>query len=266
MSYLSNYLENELLDHVLGVGAYTRPTSVIFGLFTADPGESGATGEVSSSGTGYARVTVPNNTTNFPQCSTSGTPVKTNGAVIAFPTPTASWGTVTHWAAYDQGGTNMLAHGPLVTPQSYTTGDSPKIPIGGISLSFSVGSEGGLSAYSQRKLLDHVFGYVEFPAPAAVYLAVGTALSGDVLTEWNDSGYARAVITFGAATDGTSANTGAVALGTAATDATLTHYAIFDSSTSGSAISTGVLGTSLGVIAGDTVGITAPSQATIILQ
>ena len=37
MSSISDYLELELLDHVLGVGAYAQPSGIWIGLSTADP-------------------------------------------------------------------------------------------------------------------------------------------------------------------------------------------------------------------------------------
>ncbi|WP_377846978.1 hypothetical protein [Bosea sp. UC22_33] len=49
----SDYLEKKLLDHSLGVAAYTMPGTVYLALFTADPGEAGPGTEVS--GNGYAR-------------------------------------------------------------------------------------------------------------------------------------------------------------------------------------------------------------------
>lgn len=41
MSAASDYLENEVLDHVLGTGAFTMPTNTYIQLHTGAPGEAG---------------------------------------------------------------------------------------------------------------------------------------------------------------------------------------------------------------------------------
>jgi hypothetical protein len=53
MAGKSDYLENKILDHVLRNTAYTSPTTVYVGLYTAAPTDAGGGTEVS--GNGYAR-------------------------------------------------------------------------------------------------------------------------------------------------------------------------------------------------------------------
>ena len=53
MSAMSDYLENEILDHILGTGAYTAPTTVYVGLSTATLADDASGTELS--GSGYAR-------------------------------------------------------------------------------------------------------------------------------------------------------------------------------------------------------------------
>ena len=55
MSAKSNYLENKVLDHVLGTAAYTSPSAYL-SLYTSDPGEGDTGTELS--GSGYARQAV----------------------------------------------------------------------------------------------------------------------------------------------------------------------------------------------------------------
>ena len=52
----TNFLETEILDHVLAGAAYTAPGTKYIGLFTAAPGETGGGTEVS--GSAYARQTM----------------------------------------------------------------------------------------------------------------------------------------------------------------------------------------------------------------
>jgi hypothetical protein len=56
MGSKSDYLENKLLDHVLGVAEYTRPATVYSALFTAIPSDSSAGTEVTTATSGYTRL------------------------------------------------------------------------------------------------------------------------------------------------------------------------------------------------------------------
>lgn len=104
----SNYSENLALNAVLTAGALTRPSAWYVGLHTADPGETGATGEVT--GGAYARTAA-----TFGTATTGST---SNTGAINFPTATASWGTVTYVSIWDAAsGGNCLWSGPH-TPAS----------------------------------------------------------------------------------------------------------------------------------------------------
>ncbi len=129
----SNYLENKLLDHALGGGDYPRPANVYISLHTADPGETGANGEIS--GGDYARAAVTNNATNFPAAVNGA---KANGTVITFATPTGDWGDITHGAIWDAAsGGNCLGSGALGTPKTINNGDTVTIPISGLSITLN---------------------------------------------------------------------------------------------------------------------------------
>ena len=56
MSSFSDYLENELLDHVFRNSALTSPTAVYAALYTVAPTDAGGGTEVS--GNGYARQSI----------------------------------------------------------------------------------------------------------------------------------------------------------------------------------------------------------------
>lgn len=113
-----NYLEDKLLDHVLGAVVYTAPVTVYVGVCT-DVAEDGTiTGE--PSGGSYARVAVTNNATNFP-ASSGGS--KSNGTTITFPEATGSWGTMTKFFIMDAAsGGNLLGYGNLGTAREVTSG------------------------------------------------------------------------------------------------------------------------------------------------
>ncbi|MEI6676273.1 MAG: hypothetical protein WCO57_13970 [Verrucomicrobiota bacterium] len=258
MSNLSVYLENKLLDHLVHNTAYTQPATLYFGLFTADPGGAGVIGELAIGTGGYARAAVTNNNVNFPQCSSSGTPTKANGAVIQFPTATAAWGTVTHWAIYDSASsaTNMLMHGVLSSSRYVANGDSPKFAVGVWSATITNATSGGISDYTKRKLMDHVFGGPTYTPPGAVYFAIGQSLSGDYLGEITSSnGCLRALATFASASAGQSINS---ALATFTTNligssVPVSHFGVFDDASSGNLLVSGPLTTARTANLGDTI-------------
>lgn len=264
MSAASDYLEKKLLDHLLVNTAFTPAGTLYIGLFTADPGESGAASEFAFTG-GYARIPVTNNETNFPPCAVTGTPTKSNGTMLSFPTASAAWGTAAYWAIYDDDGTpagNMLAHGALATPAAIAIGNTPKIAIGALSFTIGNAAGGGLTDYAKRKLLDLTFGGTAYTPPATIYTGLATALSGETLTEWSDALYARQVTAFTAATlgAGTCPNTAIetyVGAGAAAGPTIITHYGVWDDLASGNLLACGPLSVSKTIDIGDTADLAA---------
>jgi hypothetical protein len=85
----SDFLELELLDHVLGNAAYTAPATIHVGLFTVAPTDTGGGTECSAGN--YARKAVTNNATNFPAASSG---LKQNGVPIDFVQANADWAPV----------------------------------------------------------------------------------------------------------------------------------------------------------------------------
>lgn len=126
----SDYLENEILDHVLGGGDYTRPATVYIALFTAAPNDAGGGTEVT--GGSYARAAVTNNATNWPAASSGA---KSNGVAIDFPTPNAGWGLVTSFALFDAATDgNLLYYGDLGASKTIDIDDDVSFPIGSLTI------------------------------------------------------------------------------------------------------------------------------------
>lgn len=123
----SDYLENKVLDHVLGAVTYTPPATVYIAAYTVAPTDAGGGTEVT--GGSYARVAVTNNATNFPAASGG---VKSNGTIINFPTATADWGTVVAAAVSDAASAgNILFWADLTTSKLIQNTDQFFIPVGG---------------------------------------------------------------------------------------------------------------------------------------
>ena len=126
MSAMSDYLENEILDHILGTGAYTMPTAVYVGLATATFADDNSGTELT--GNGYARVAATFN------AAASGT--ADNSAAIEFSAATASWGTVSHFGLFDaSSGGNLLIHGAFTTAKLIDSCDILKISAGDLDIS-----------------------------------------------------------------------------------------------------------------------------------
>jgi hypothetical protein len=137
MSAASNYLENKILDHVLGSTAYTAPTTRYLALFTNASGnaatnlEAGTlTDEVSTSSTAYARKAITFN-------AASGGTI-TNNTTLTFTEATATWGTVTHVAIMDAlTNGNVLFWGAVTSGKLIESGDTFQITNGNLSISLA---------------------------------------------------------------------------------------------------------------------------------
>lgn len=123
----TDYAENKVLDHLNGKSSYTMPT-VYVALFTAAPSDAGGGTEVS--GGSYARVA-----TSGATWSAASGGAASNAAAITFPTATASWGTVTHYATFDASSSgNMLRWAALTASKTIGSGDTASFAIGALSM------------------------------------------------------------------------------------------------------------------------------------
>lgn len=134
MGRLSDADANNMLDVRFGAVASTAPATYYVALSTTAPTNTG-TNVTEPSGGGYARVAVVNNATNFPAAASRA---KSNGTVVTFPTATASWGTITHFALYDAAtaGT-MRAWGALTTSQAVASDAIADFPAGSLTITAS---------------------------------------------------------------------------------------------------------------------------------
>ncbi|MCK4529374.1 hypothetical protein KAW18_18575 [candidate division WOR-3 bacterium] len=136
MGSFSNYLELEVLDHILGGGDYSRPATVYIGLWTAalsDTSTGSSANEVS--GGSYARKSVTNNSTNWPAAAAGA---KANGTAITFVTATGSWGTVTYFAVLDAATAgNILGWGALTQSKTIGSGDTASFAVGDLDVTLN---------------------------------------------------------------------------------------------------------------------------------
>lgn len=134
MPSMTSYLQKRLLDHSLGLTAFTMPTTVYVSLHTADPTNTGSlAAEVSTTGTGYARVAI----TAKMNATDSVTGVSSNNASISLGPALSDWGTITHVGISDaSSGGNMLLYGALTIVQTTPIGESVQFSAGQFVVTF----------------------------------------------------------------------------------------------------------------------------------
>jgi len=129
MAGFSDYLEDKVLNHVFGGTAYTAPSTLYVGLYTAAPSDSGGGTEVT--GGSYARKSMP-------AMTVSGTTQATNGAAVEFVTATGSWGTVTHCGVFDAVSSgNLLGWAALTASKAVASGDVFRFDAGDLDITLA---------------------------------------------------------------------------------------------------------------------------------
>tara|TARA_R100000152_G_C6577917_1_gene42818 strand:+ start:52 stop:435 length:384 start_codon:yes stop_codon:yes gene_type:complete len=100
------------------------------------------------------------------------------------------------------------------------------------------------SNYLENKVIDHFLGTSSTSAPSNVYMGLFTSNPTDANsgTEVSGNGYSRQVITFNAASSGSATNSSAETFTASGGNwGTITHFGIFDASTSGNLLYHGAL-------------------------
>ena len=132
----SDYLELENMKHVLNndEGNSIKPASTYVALFTADPDDTGASGEVS--GGSYARQEI---TADWTLDGTGGVWTAKNASEVDFGTATANWGNVDWFGVFDAlTGGSLFYHAQLDNLKNVNNGDSAKFGISPSALSIEI--------------------------------------------------------------------------------------------------------------------------------
>lgn len=189
MGSLSNYAENELLDHIFGKGAYTPVATVYLGLAVSDPGDTQPADE--PSGNNYARVA----------CAFNAAATRTvqNTSILTFNQASGAWGNIGFWFLCDHAsnttwGTNvnMLASGSFTVAKNIVNGNTPSIAANEVDVLFNAGE---ISDYLANKILDFMFRNQAFTVPP-IYAGLATAdlsdsTTGGTVTEVSGNAYTR---------------------------------------------------------------------------
>ena len=130
MGSFSDYLENELLDHVFKTGAYTAATNLYVALCTSTPddADTGSTLPGELTGGGYVRIKC-----NTWDAAASG--ATENTQTVTFAQATADLGTVTHFAICDATtNANCLGWGALSASRVISSGDTYSFATGDLDV------------------------------------------------------------------------------------------------------------------------------------
>ena len=132
MTAMSNYLEDELIDHVLRNAAFSTPgTDIWISLYSDSQDEADGGTEIATGS--YARV-------NVTAWDAPSNGVTANTADITFPTASANWGTVASMGIKDScsgtGTDNLLLYGDLTSSKTVNNGDTFKFNAGDLDVTF----------------------------------------------------------------------------------------------------------------------------------
>jgi hypothetical protein len=129
---LTDALESSLINHLFRGTSYTAPATWYVGLLTASCSDSAGGTEVATGS--YARVAVASGTGNWAAVS-AGNGTTSNVNTVSFPTPSASWGTVTHFGLYDASTSgNLLICQSLTASKVINSGDTVSFAAGALTI------------------------------------------------------------------------------------------------------------------------------------
>ena len=138
---LSDYVENNAIDYIFRAQTWTIGATQYVGLSTAACSDSSVGTEVT--GGSYARASVTRSLANWAGTQSAGSTTASSGtggqtsnnAAITFATPSAGWGTVTHFFISDAAsGGNLIICQALTTSKTINSGDTVSFPIAAITV------------------------------------------------------------------------------------------------------------------------------------
>lgn len=159
---MSDWLEPQFLDHLLGVSAFSAPSALYLGLSTDSGGGFGDDGTGTESS--LARQSISFSAPSNSSISSSA------AAAIEFPRITGSAETIYGWGVFDaETAGNLLYYGSFPASSiSLSTGDSFTVPAGSVS----IGVSGTLQPYAFKAWSNHCLRSTSWTMPSVLYLAL----------------------------------------------------------------------------------------------
>ena len=130
MGSKANFLENEILDHVVNGASWTSPGTVYSALFTVIPSDSTGGTEVTVTDSAYTRVA-----TSFSTAGATATGQVANTAAVNFATVAGGDSiTIVGWGLLDAATAGNLLYWATVTSTTLQVGDQATFPAGNITI------------------------------------------------------------------------------------------------------------------------------------
>ena len=132
----SDYLNSAILNWLKGTTFLAAPATTYVALFTTAPTSDAGTGGTEVSGGAYARQAITSSS-GWSAISGGATVAEqiSNAAIITFPTPTASWGTIVAVGLYDALTVGNLLYFATITSQAIATGVVASFAVGALIVS-----------------------------------------------------------------------------------------------------------------------------------
>lgn len=127
----TDYAENKIVDALIRNQTFGNPATWYIGLMTTACSDSAPGTEVS--GNNYSRASLAASLANWAGTQSAGSTTASSGTggqtsnntVITFPTPSGTWGTVTHWGLFDAATSgNMWICAALTTSKTINADDT----------------------------------------------------------------------------------------------------------------------------------------------
>jgi hypothetical protein len=138
---LTDFAENRIVDALLRAQALGAPATWWVALYTTACSDTGGGTEVS--GGSYVRPSVTASLANFAGTQSAGSTTASSGtggqtsnnAAINFATPSAGWGTVTHWGLVDASSAgNVWVCASLTVSKTINSGDTVSFAAGALTV------------------------------------------------------------------------------------------------------------------------------------
>jgi hypothetical protein len=129
------YLSQKMLNFIFNGGSWSAPGTLYLALYTVAPSIS--SGGTEATGSGYARLSITSNTTNWPSISGSTTTMS-NGVAFTMATATGNWSSSSNMTdaglldASTSG--NLYYWGDLTVAKPILSGDTPSMSIGALTV------------------------------------------------------------------------------------------------------------------------------------
>lgn len=137
MTAKSDYLEQKVLDHCLGITSFTMPANTYLAAYTTATNENGTGTEVS--GNNYARKQITPGSHWASGAQVGGAFERASNTTHTFNQATPSgWGNIQDASIMDASTSgNMLYHGPLLVTVPVNALDTLHFPSGGLKVAES---------------------------------------------------------------------------------------------------------------------------------